>query len=702
MQGNNNMRGPEEFHPTADADHDSDTESYSDDEDEKDEYSNESSENQTGLFVTMDVESLKRDFQKLWIQANGPVPISALKIDTKGTTEVLKSALKGGGTTAAFNRRSKHRPFKSLSHLPPIQKLPEVAPIRRVKSMEFKHSWDYMGYYWDEGWKTPKAKKKPANRVRFAEDTKDTKQAIETDMKEFGEIFYGSANEKSEGLVTVKNDVDVDVIIAGSVENLVSKLADAGIPDPNFVKEFLLSFRLIMGPIKLLTMLIERYDAQPPKDAPESDVKFFERYSQTIKLRVINVVKKWLQNHYYDFVEEKRLFNTLIKFIEEKVFRSLDSRWALQLLLLIQEKHPEPARIRGDSPVEMIEVTLRRPDQGFAFKRYTHKKLYYNMCFYGNELLRWLSWKLEMTVPSASDVAEKMMKAGLMWPLDPAVKVFDKDQVYRLSNRPMEASPKSLAPKNLNMDQPIKFLDIHPCEIARQLTLLGQWCYLRINAREMGELISANCIVKAYRCPWIDKTYLRAEEVIRWMTSEIVLSSNLSQRCEVVKRWILVAKHCYKYQNFADCKSILMAFRGQPVARLRKTWKTLGKKYKKIRETLEKSLQPGVLLETIRKCEPPFIPDVEIYINLLKDISKESDSYQGNDKMVNFVKLRHYSVIYEDLERNINSARYGFRTIPKYQDYICYDRTLLSPEDCVKYSKICEAEVHDDINRDDV
>jgi hypothetical protein len=49
-------------------------------------------------------------------------------------------------------------------------------------------------------------------------------------------------------------------------------------------------------------------------------------------------VKKWLQNHYYDFTEENRLFNKLRSFIDDKVAKALDNRWALQLRVIIQEK----------------------------------------------------------------------------------------------------------------------------------------------------------------------------------------------------------------------------------------------------------------------------------------------------------------------------------------------------------------------------
>jgi hypothetical protein len=85
----------------------------------------------------------------------------------------------------------------------------------------------------------------------------------------------------------------------------------------------------------------------------------------------------------------------------------------------------------------------------------------------------------------------------------------------------MENSPKSLAPKDIPEDLTLKFLDIHPAEIARQLTLLGQSCWIKLTSRELTELVQAKCVIKAYRSPWIDKMYKRREEVINLIFNSI-------------------------------------------------------------------------------------------------------------------------------------------------------------------------------------
>ena len=47
-------------------------------------------------------------------------------------------------------------------------------------------------------------------------------------------------------------------------------------------------------------------------------------------------MRKWLSNHFYDFLDEPRLLNRLLKFIEDH--ESDLEKWALQLRLIIQEK----------------------------------------------------------------------------------------------------------------------------------------------------------------------------------------------------------------------------------------------------------------------------------------------------------------------------------------------------------------------------
>jgi len=69
-----------------------------------------------------------------------------------------------------------------------------------------------------------------------------------------------------------------------------------------------------------------------------------------------------------------------------------------------------------------------------------------------------------------------------------------------------------LAPDTIT-EKYIKFLDIHPKELARQLTLISQDRILRITSRELTELVKSKCIVKDFKVPCIGAAYSHMKSV---------------------------------------------------------------------------------------------------------------------------------------------------------------------------------------------
>ena len=108
-----------------------------------------------------------------------------------------------------------------------------------------------------------------------------------------------------------------------------------------------------------------------------------------------------------------------------------------------------------------------------------------------------------------------------------------------------DPSPEPIAPENMS-GKPLKFLDIHPLEIARQLTLITSGIYNKITCKEITELMKVSCVVKGFKCPWIDRVYKRIREVAFWAASEIVLCVNPNQRLTVLKRLLQIAEVMYR------------------------------------------------------------------------------------------------------------------------------------------------------------
>lgn len=101
--------------------------------------------------------------------------------------------------------------------------------------------------------------------------------------------------------VLIKNLSDGKYDInAGTIECLVESLADENPPDSIYIELFLLTFRHFMKPVDLVASLHRRFDSCA---------------SSIIRVRVTNVLKKWVQRHFYDFVAPE-MAAALDKFLE--------------------------------------------------------------------------------------------------------------------------------------------------------------------------------------------------------------------------------------------------------------------------------------------------------------------------------------------------------------------------------------------------
>ena len=148
----------------------------------------------------------------------------------------------------------------------------------------------------------------------------------------------------------LRNETDpIPVIRYATLIKLVERLTYHKY-QPNIVDSFLTTYRsFITDPEELLDLLIERFKIPDPPlsvvkpnffgslgDLPEFDrtaykqyiKRFRQEYSKPVKMRVINVLKSWIKNHYYDFEQHPTLLQKLNNFLDEvynndKVFRSL-------------------------------------------------------------------------------------------------------------------------------------------------------------------------------------------------------------------------------------------------------------------------------------------------------------------------------------------------------------------------------------------
>ncbi|KCV70637.1 hypothetical protein, variant [Fonticula alba] len=139
-------------------------------------------------------------------------------------------------------------------------------------------------------------------------------------------------------------------VSTGTLEGLIDYLADLNSPDSMFINDFLQSFRNFMTPTALFERLTNRFwmpgvvistDPAPSKQStlgkkdkkpgePEVDVAICldagtvitKDVQELIRFRVLSVIKKWVDRHWYDFenLELLRLLRTFVTEISDHGF----------------------------------------------------------------------------------------------------------------------------------------------------------------------------------------------------------------------------------------------------------------------------------------------------------------------------------------------------------------------------------------------
>ncbi|EDO14713.1 hypothetical protein Kpol_316p6 [Vanderwaltozyma polyspora DSM 70294] len=121
--------------------------------------------------------------------------------------------------------------------------------------------------------------------------------------------------------------------------------------------------------------------------------------------------------------------------------------------------------------------------------------------------------------------------------------------------------------------------------IAKQLTLIEKEILLEIDWQEMLDLKSTiegphatswlQLLIQNENLSGIDLAISRFNLVVDWIVSEIVLTTDTKLKRNVIQRYIHVADHCKRMQNYNSMMQIILALNSSTIQKYIETWRLI-------------------------------------------------------------------------------------------------------------------------------
>lgn len=157
-------------------------------------------------------------------------------------------------------------------------------------------------------------------------------------------------------------DDESNQIKCATLYKLIERVTYHSNYDNAFLYAFLLTYRSFTTPHELMDQLLARYNTAPPKNdiSKQEFAKWYSEILKQIRLRVTQVVKYWLENHFYDYNDEDlvKKLQDLIALMEKTEGGAYAKQLARALDKKLQDKKlgtqvnvcstiPAPVLIRG-------------------------------------------------------------------------------------------------------------------------------------------------------------------------------------------------------------------------------------------------------------------------------------------------------------------------------------------------------------------
>jgi len=440
-------------------------------------------------------------------------------------------------------------------------------------------------------------------------------------------------------------------VVAGTLEKLVQRLTHDSMSDPNFILHFLITYKCFTTSSELLELLILRWDTAPP---PYVDPSFFDTSRlPSIRLRVYNVLKTWIEKFWND-LNEPELIERLKVFAGRMHDGGMSS--ASQTLTKIIQKNlehvthamqlPEPPTVHDFVRRSRRETPIASPTTPVASSSESSG---------------------DSTMPTSSSSSSE---TGA--PLMPAILTISVTSLSR----------------------PLTMLDFHPEELARQISRMEFELWKQVKNVELLE-VAWTKKDKEKRAPNVLNMIHFSNHITSWMISEVLAPNDPKDRSVVLNRCVWMVKYFLELRNFNAAMETLSAFHSSPIYRLKSTWNCLPATSWNIFESLEKVMSPDANFKTYRneydRSVPPYMPYLGTHLSdllfLEETIPRFLDS--SSSQLINFSKMEKTAQFIQTLELS-QQIPYSITPVPIIMSYI-KEYPVLDQKEAYNRSLECEA-----------